>query len=61
MVVLGCALDMVLRWVSAIINLKLMALSLGLGVPEMTPCPVNVGISLIVANGLWSNWAVLWI
>ena len=34
MVVLGCALDTVVLWVSAIIYLELMALSLGLGVPE---------------------------
>ena len=34
MVQLGCALDMALLWVSVIIYLELMALSLGLGVHE---------------------------
>ena len=34
MVVLGCALDMVLLWVSAIVYLEHMALSLGLGGPR---------------------------
>ena len=44
---------MVLLWVSAIIYLKLMALSLGLGykgAPKMTQCALNVQISLIVAS-----------
>ena len=53
MVLLGCALDMMLLWVSAIISLKPIALSLGLGAPrapKMTPCPLNVRISLIVAS-----------
>ena len=39
--------------VFAIIALELMAISLGLGAsgaPEMTPCPLNVQISLIVAS-----------
>ena len=39
--------------VSDMISLELMALSLGLGAPgapKMTPCPLNVRISLIVAS-----------
>ena len=53
MVQLGCALDMMLLWVSAILSLELMALSLGLGsrgAPKMTQCTLNVEISLIVAS-----------
>ena len=50
MVVLGCVLDMVLLWVSAIIYIELMALSLGLGAPKITPCPLNVQRSLISAS-----------
>ena len=53
MVVLGCALDMVLLWVSVIEYLEDMVLSLGLGAPgdfKMTPCPLNARISLIVAS-----------
>ena len=51
MVVLGCALDMLLLWIS-IIYLELMALSLGLGAPgapKTAICPLNMQISLIVA------------
>ena len=53
MVQLGCALDMMLLWVSAILSLELMALSLGLGstgAPKMTQCTLNVQISLIIAS-----------
>ena len=53
MVQLGCALDMMLLWVSAIISLELIALSLGLesiGAPKMTQCTLNRQISLIVAS-----------
>ena len=53
MVQLGSALDMMLLWVSAILSLKLMALSLGLGstgAPKMTQCTLNMQISLIVAS-----------
>ena len=53
MVILGSALDMMLLWVSAIIFLELLALSVGLGAlgtPKMSPCSLNVGISLIVAR-----------
>ena len=52
MVQFRCALNMMLLFVFAIIALELMAISLGLGAsgaPEMTPCPLNVQISLIVA------------
>ena len=47
-----CALNMMLLCVSAIIALELMALSLGLGAlaPKITPCHLNVLISLIVAS-----------
>ena len=51
MVFFGCAFDMMLMWVSAIITLELMTLSIGLGgpvAPKTTPCPLNVQISLIV-------------
>ena len=44
---------MMLLSVSAIIFLELLALSVGLrapGTPKMSPCPLNVGISLIVAT-----------
>ena len=44
---------MMLLCVFAIITLELMAISLGLGAsgaPKMTPCPLNVQISLIVAS-----------
>ena len=53
MVELGCALDMVLLWVSAIIYLELIVLSLGFGVPgapKITKCPLNMQISLNVAS-----------
>ena len=53
MVLLGCALYMMLLWVSAIIYLEFMALSLGLGAPgapKTTICPLNTQISLIVAS-----------
>ena len=51
-VLLGCALNMML---STILALELMTLLLGLGAPgplKMTPCPLNVQISLILAS-LW--------
>ena len=53
MVQFCCALNMTLLCVFATIALELMAISLGLGAsgaPEMTPCPLNVQISLIVAS-----------
>ena len=53
MVQLGCALDMMLLWVSAIISLELIALSLGLesiGAPKMTQYTLNAQIYLIVAS-----------
>ena len=53
MVLLGCALDLMLLWVFAIISLELIALSLGWGfkgAPKMTQCTLNVQISLIVAS-----------
>ena len=53
MVVLGCALDMMLLRVSAIIYLELMTLSLDLGAPgapKTTIYPLNMQISLIVAS-----------
>ena len=53
MVQFRCALNMMLLCVFAIIALELMAISLGLGAsgaPEMTPCPLNVQISPIVAS-----------
>ena len=49
----GCGLVMVLLCVPAIISLKLMAKSLGLGAlrtPKMTTIPLNARISLIVAS-----------
>ena len=53
MVQLGCALDMMLLWTSAILSLEPMVLSQGLGstgAPKMTRCTLNVQISLIVAS-----------
>ena len=53
MVQFRCAPNIMLLCVFAIIALELMAISLGLGAsgaPEMTPCPLNVQISLIVAS-----------
>ena len=53
MVQFRCASNMMLLCVFDIIALELMAISLGLGAPkalEMTPCPLNVQISLIVAS-----------
>ena len=50
MVQFRCALNMMLLYISAIISLEFMALSLGLRAPRMTPCPLNVRISLIVAS-----------
>ena len=53
MVQFRCALNMMLLFVFAIIALELMAISLDLGAPgarKMTPCPLNVQISLIVAS-----------
>ena len=44
-IVLGCALNMMLLWVYAIIYQELMALSLGLGAPEAPKtniCPPNM-------------------
>ena len=51
MVLLSCALDMILLWVSAIISLGLMTPSLGLGAPgapKIIICPQNVRITLIL-------------
>ena len=45
-VLLGCAMDMMFLWVSAMVCLGLMALLLGLGAPEVpfNPCPTNIQI-----------------
>ena len=45
MVLLSCTLDMMLLWISAIISLELMVLSLALRVPLE---PFNVPVTLIV-------------
>ena len=52
MVQLGCAMDMMLLWVSSIISLELMAFLLSLGstgAPKMILRTLDVEISLIVA------------
>ena len=52
MVQLGCAMDMMLLWVSSIISLELMAFLLSLGstgAPKMILRTLDVQISLIVA------------
>ena len=53
MALYGCALDMMLLWVSTIIHLELIAVSLSLGAPgapKTTICPLNMQISFIVAS-----------
>ena len=51
MVLCSCAMEMIPLWVSAIISLGLMTLSLGLGAPgalKITICPPNVRLTSIL-------------